>query len=93
MRRRNIGTERFRHEHELLNGQSAPDGIHTYQAIEVPERISVIWLKSEEVPSVLEGGTGILCLGFPECPWCRTPLPVLFDAMREARFDGNFYYI
>ena len=25
----------------------------------------------EEINNILENGTGLIFLGFPECPWCR----------------------
>lgn len=75
-----------------MNGQTTLDGMHTYQILDIPEDASIVYLESEELRALLNEGTGVLYLGFPECPWCRTLLPVLFEAMEEAGFDGNLYY-
>lgn len=75
-----------------MNGQTTLDGMHTYQILDIPEDASIVYLESEELRALLNEGTGVLYLGFPECPWCRTLLPVLFEAMEEAGFDGNLCY-
>ncbi len=84
--------ERFRREYEIMNGQLAMDGEHTYQALEIPEDAPIVWLEPDGVFELMNGGTGVLYLGFPECPWCRTLLPALFEAMAQSGFDGSFYY-
>lgn len=30
-----------------------------------------IYKSTEEIINILEHGTGIVYLGFPECPWCQ----------------------
>lgn len=83
--------EQFRREYEIMNGQLAMDGEHTYQALEIPEDAPVVCLEADEVSELMDEGTGVLYLGFPECPWCRTLLPVLFEAVEKSGFDGNVY--
>lgn len=84
--------ERFRHEYEIMNGQLAMDGENTYQTLEIPEDAPIVWLEADGLIDLMDGGTGVLYLGFPECPWCRTLLPALFEAMAQSDFDGNLYY-
>ena len=84
--------EQFRQEYEVMNGQTTLDGEHTYQILDIPEGVSIVCPESDEMRALLDEGTGVLYLGFPECPWCRTLHPVLFEALEETGFDGNLYY-
>lgn len=84
--------ERFKEDHEILNGQMTFDGANSYAAIEVPADNRVQYVDLPEILTILSDGTGVLYFGFPECPWCRTLVPVLFEAAREAGYEGPVYY-
>ena len=38
-----------------------------------------------KIIEILEGKTGLIYFGFPECPWCRSILPVLEEAAIENK--------
>lgn len=40
----------------------------------------------------LEHGTGVLMLGFPDCPWCQVYLPMLDDLAKTAGIKKIVYY-
>ncbi|MGI6238727.1 MAG: hypothetical protein ACOYI5_03765 [Christensenellales bacterium] len=82
----------FKQEHEILNGQYNLDGSHIYQSIEVPPDNHVIYAELLEVLDLIDAGSGVIYFGFPECPWCRTLVPVLFEAIAEAGYEGDVYY-
>lgn len=84
--------ERFRHEYEIMNGRIALDGLHTYSPVNIPEDLPIFYLEADDVAPFLDEGTGVLYLGYPECPWCRALLPVLWEAIDQAEFSGNVYY-
>ena len=77
-------TPDFCEEYAALNGAPTPDGLHRYAAVELGAEVPFTYAGIEEVAALLEGGTGVLYLGFPECPWCRCLLPALYDACLRA---------
>ena len=83
---------RFKEEHELLNGQYTLDGAHQYAELDIPEENPFVFAGIGDIVSLLEDGSGAIYFGFPECPWCRTLLPVLVEAVAETGYDGTIYY-
>ncbi len=83
---------RFKHEYELLNGQMDMQGTHEYQIMEIPEDNPIVYAQLEDITALFNDGSGVLYLGFPECPWCRTLLPVLLEAAENSGYEGNIYY-
>ncbi|GHU71629.1 hypothetical protein AGMMS49992_05970 [Clostridia bacterium] len=84
--------ERFRQEYERDNGQTSPSGEDVYQTITIPASMNVTMTDEAGIRALLSCGTGILYLGFPECPWCRTLVPVLIEAMKSTEYPGELYY-
>ena len=39
---------------------------------------------------ILKNGTGIIYVGFPECPWCRNIVAILVNTLQE--YGISFYY-
>ncbi len=46
---------------------------------------------AEEIIGILEHGTGVVYLGFPECPWCKAYVPMLADLAVDVGIDQIFY--
>ena len=76
---------KFKNEYESLN----EDG---YKKIEISEDNQIKYSSYEEIVEILTSGTGVIYLGFPECPWCRNAVPVLLDAVSETGIDIVYYY-
>lgn len=51
-----------------------------------------IYRTSEEVIKLMKHGTGIVYLGFPECPWCQTYAKYLNEVAIEVGVDKIYYY-
>lgn len=49
-----------------------------------------IYKTGEEIIKVLEKGTGIVYLGFPECPWCQAYVKIIDDVAKDT--DTDIYY-
>ena len=47
---------------------------------------------AEHLFKFLEHGTGVLFLGYPECPWCQQYVAYLNAEAREAGIDKIVYY-
>ncbi len=81
----------FRQEYEKLNGKATGREDRKYLSVTIPEKNWVQYTSTDEVLQLLEDGTGIIYFGFPECPWCRSLVPVLFSAMEEAKYQKLYY--
>ena len=86
------GALMFKHEYEVLNGQTTPDGEHIYKEVIVPSGIPIVYMDDEDAKVLLTSGSGALFMGFPECPWCRTLLPALVSAYEKSDYTGVIYY-
>ena len=76
---------KFKNEYESLNKKG-------YKEIKIPEENQIKYSNYKEVVEILKSGTGIIYLGFPECPWCRNAVPVLLDAANETGVDTIYYF-
>jgi thiol-disulfide isomerase/thioredoxin len=88
----NDDAARFAHEYEVLNGRTTPDGEHVYKRVDIPPKNKFVYTDGKNAVNLLASGSGVLYMGFPECPWCRTLLPVLIAAIDESGYKGNVYY-
>ena len=59
---------------------------------EVAEDNVFVYRSAEEVIKLLEHGTGVVYLGFPECPWCQTYVKYLDEVAAEVGVDKIYYY-
>jgi len=59
---------------------------------EVDENNVFKYAKMEEILNVLEKGTGVVYLGFPECGWCQAYVKYLNEVAKENEFGTIFYY-
>ena len=46
----------------------------------------------DEIIKILENGTGVVYLGFPECPWCQAYVPVLNEIADMEGLETISYY-
>ena len=88
----NEGAVRFKNEYEALNGLTTPDGEHVYKNIKINNTVPIKYVESGDVVSLLSAGSGIIYMGFPECPWCRTLIPYIFEAYKESKCGAVIYY-
>lgn len=59
--------------------QVADDNVFTYRSI-------------DEIINILKNGTGIVYLGFPECPWCGRYVVYLNEVAKDKGIDKIYYY-
>lgn len=58
----------------------------------VPVNNPFVYRNMEEIIKVLENGTGIVYLGFPECKWCQAYVPYLNEVSIENNLEKIYYY-
>jgi thiol-disulfide isomerase/thioredoxin len=76
---------RFKEIYDGLNDQSPVQ-------LDINPENPIRFVDAEQTLELLQEGTGVIYFGFPECPWCRTAVPVLFDAASEAHLETIYYF-
>ena len=51
-----------------------------------------VYATAEEIIKVMENGTGVVYLGFPECPWCQAYVVYLNEVAQEVGIEKIYYY-
>lgn len=59
---------------------------------EVGEDNVFVYRTKEEIIKLMKYGTGVVYLGFPECPWCQTYAKYLNEVAKEVGVDKIYYY-
>lgn len=59
---------------------------------EVGEDNVFVYRTSEEIIKLMKNGTGVVYLGFPECPWCQAYVKYLNEVAKEVGVDRIYYY-
>lgn len=81
----------FQVEYERLNGTKNSQGTE-YLSVSIPEDNKMYYASYQEIINLLDHGTGVIYFGFPECPWCRSAVPVLLEAVDETAIDKVYYF-
>ena len=81
--------EKFKEEYESLNEKKSNG--HIIKSIKISKNNPIKYSNYDEVLKVIKSGTGIIYLGYPECPWCRTAIPVLLEAAKDYKIDTIYY--
>lgn len=82
---------KFKKEYEALNGVELDGLDKSYTSMELSENNPMYYATYDEVYEVLDG-TGVIYLGYPECPWCRNLVPVMIESAKKVGL-GKIYYI
>ncbi|NLC47878.1 MAG: hypothetical protein GX758_00765 [Tenericutes bacterium] len=63
-----------------------------YNEYPLVEKDNIFVYKSiDEIIKLLESGTGIIYLGFPECPWCQHYVKYLNEVAKENNIKEIYY--
>lgn len=57
----------------------------------VPMDNVFVYKTEEEIIDILENGSGIIYLGFPECPWCQTYTVYLNEVAKDNSIEKIYY--
>ncbi|MFA5603577.1 MAG: hypothetical protein WDA12_01820 [Bacilli bacterium] len=82
---------KFEKEYEVLNGTKNANGTE-YLNIDIPSANPIKYLTIDETIEFLENGTGILYLGRPGCPYCRSTLNTFLDFAKDNEIKKINYY-
>ena len=67
---------KIKEEYESLNDKQASNG-NIYPKVTLKENNTFRYASAKKVLETLKSGTGLIYLGFKECPWCRNAINVL----------------
>ena len=59
---------------------------------EVGKNNLYVYRDVDQIINILEKGTGIVYLGFPECPWCQTYSKYLNEVALDLGIEKIYYY-
>lgn len=82
--------EKFKNEYESLNGQNSQNG-KKYLNVEIEKDNIIKYVSISELLDVIKNETGVIYLGFPECPWCRNAVPALLEAANSTSIETIYY--
>jgi len=51
-----------------------------------------VYKNINEIIKIMEEGTGIVYLGFPECAWCQAYVPYLNEVAKEEKIEEIYYF-
>jgi predicted bacteriocin transport accessory protein len=51
-----------------------------------------VYKTAKEIIEILEKGTGVVYLGFPECAWCQAYTPMLNDVAKQIGVKKIYYF-
>ncbi len=58
----------------------------------VDENNIFVYTSAEKIIDILQKGTGIIYLGFPECPWCQQYVKILNETAMNNGINTIYYY-
>lgn len=51
-----------------------------------------VYRNIDEIIKIMEKGTGVVYLGFPECPWCQAYVKYLNEVAKEVGIEKIYYF-
>lgn len=72
----------------VVSTLSPADILHDYPGL--PEDHLFTGATSDEIIGIFQSGSGVVFLGFPECPWCQKFAPILNEAAK-GEVDRIYY--
>lgn len=81
----------FKKEYEILNNRVNSSNNKVYPEVNIPKDNVIKYSSYDEIFEILKSGTGVIYLGYPECPWCRNLVPTMLMAAKEIEIDTIYY--
>ena len=82
---------RFKEEYESLNNKVNKNNNKVYPEVNISDKNVIKYSSYDEIIQIIKEGTGVIYLGYPECPWCRNLVPVLLSSASETEMDHIYY--
>lgn len=82
---------KFKEEYEAYNDKINEKNQKKYPNVTISENNAIKYSSIDDIIEVLDKKTGVIYLGFPQCPWCRNAVPILLSAAKSAGLDQIYY--
>ena len=77
----------------LLKNKNMEDNVRFAKEYgSVSEENVFVYKNADEIIKIMEHGTGVVYLGFPECPWCRAYVKYLNEVAIDVGIDEIYYH-
>lgn len=76
----------------LFINKKESDSIKFSKEYEITENNVFVYRNIDQIIKILENGSGIVYLGFPECPWCKAYVKYLNEVAIDNNMDKIYYY-
>ena len=83
-------SNKFKEEYESLNGKTFYQN-YKYKDVTIPEDNPIKYSNYKEIIDIVKNGSGVIYLGYPECPWCRSMVSVLMEAANNTNISTIYY--
>lgn len=81
-----------RRESNLKKDETLSDAVKFSQSYkEVGEDNVFVYRDVDDIIDIMEHGTGVVYLGYPECPWCQAYVPYLNEVAKEVGISKIYY--
>ncbi len=77
----------------MLRDENVSDNVRfAKEYSSVSEDNVFVYKNISEIIKIMEHGTGVVYLGFPECPWCNAYVKYLNEVALDVGMDEVYYY-
>ncbi len=87
----NTDAMKFKREYEKYNNKKTDSG-EEYLNLNIESNNPMKYKSADDLIDIISNKTGIIYLGFPECPWCRNAISVLLDVAEENDIKDIYYF-
>lgn len=87
----NTDAMKFKREYEKYNNKKIDSG-KEYLNLNIKSNNPIKYKSADDLIDIISNKTGIIYLGFPECPWCRNAISVLLDVSEENDIKDIYYF-
>lgn len=87
-----LGVMYYLSSREKIKNTEPSDAVRFSQEYnEVGEDNLFVYKSTEEIIKILQEGTGVVYLGFPECPWCQRYVKYLNQIAKDKGIEKIYY--
>ena len=77
---------------EKKNYVPTEDAVKFAEEYGISEDNVFVYRDADAIIKIMEKGTGVVYLGFPECPWCKAYVKYLNEVAKEVGVEKIYYY-
>lgn len=78
----------------IKKGENKKNGAEKFKSeyTNVTSNNPFVYRNVDQIINILEKGTGVVYLGFPECPWCQAYVPYVEEVAKKVGIDKVYYF-